>query len=290
MKFLKNFFRKFAPNRFDQLLKKAAAQGCKKILIPWNRGLGDIPLGLYAMITRIREFIPDAEITFMTRQDLADGFSLLENIHTIVMPQWKRHTPYTLPSDLSSYDYVLENPNPTQWVSWQLGQLIPELKWNSSWDDLYKKFQLPEYCLGVHVNSETNYGYQKNWPPEKFDELFNSLSSPILLFGLYKTHLFHQPHVIDLRGEMTLPEMLSIIKNRCDTLLTPDSGVLSLIYYLNTPFPLRIISLWADPHQGILKQNVSSPNPLLTHIPIISPDRQTAAPIPVSEIKRHLCT
>ncbi len=281
---LKQLFRKFAPNPLDQRLKKLAASNCKKILIPWNRGLGDIPLGLYATIKRIRDFIPDADITFMTRSDLSDGFSLLEDVKTIVMPEWRRHTPYTLPSDLSSYDYVLENADPTWWVSWQLGKLVPKLVWNSAWDNLHEKFQLPDNCLGVHVNSETSYGYQKNWPTEKFEELFNSISSPILLFGLHKTHSFKHPHIIDLRGEMTLPEMLSIIKNKCQTLLTPDSGVLSLLYYLDVAFPLRIISLWADPHQGVLKQNVSSPNPLLTHIPILSSNKKTAAPIPVSEV------
>ena len=29
----------------------------------WNRGLGDIALGLYAIVHRIRESIPDAKIT-----------------------------------------------------------------------------------------------------------------------------------------------------------------------------------------------------------------------------------
>ncbi len=284
----KQLWRKFVPNPLDRKLKKAALRGHKKILIPWNRGLGDIPLGLYAILERIRAFIPDAKITFMTRPDLADGFSLLENVEIVVCAEWKRKVPYTLPADLSSYDYVLENPDPTYWVKWQLGKLVPKLKWNSKWDNLYKKFNLPERCLGVHVNSETSYGYEKNWPVHKFDELFDALSSPILLFGLHKTHIFNQPNVIDLRGEMTLPELLSIIKNRCGGLLTPDSGILSLIYYLDVPFPLRIISLWADPHQGILKQNVPSPNPLLQHIPLISSDTKTAAVIPLGFVKEAL--
>lgn len=277
-----------APNPLDSLLKKAVSCRHKKILIPWNRGLGDIPLGLYAIVKRIRNFIPDAEITFMTRKDLAAGFSLLDNVKTIVRSDWSRKNPYTLPPDLSSYDCLIDNPDPTYWVSWQLGKLVPKLTWNPDWDDLYKKFNLPERCLGVHVNSETSYGYEKNWPTSKFDELFSSLSSPILLFGLHKTHPFKQPHVIDLRGEMSLPETLSIIKNRCQTLLTPDSGILSLIYYLNCPFPLRIISLWADPYQGILKQNVPSPNPLLHHTPLFSPDPKTATVIPLDDVKQAL--
>ena len=75
--------------------------------------------------------------------------------------------------------------------------------------------------------------------------------------------------LIDLRGETTLHEMLSIIKNRCSYLIAPDSGVLSLTYYIDVTFPLKVISLWADPKQGILKQNVASPNPELVHAPLI---------------------
>jgi hypothetical protein len=65
--------------------------------------------------------------------------------------------------------------------------------------------------------------------------------------------------------------------------------VLGLTYFLNTSFPIKIVSLWADPHHGILKQNVASPNPLLKHTPVISPDRKNAALIAVEDVKRALC-
>jgi ADP-heptose:LPS heptosyltransferase len=58
----------------DWKLKKMASRGERKILLAWNRGLGDIALGLYAIIQRIREFIPDAEITFLIRENLQEGF------------------------------------------------------------------------------------------------------------------------------------------------------------------------------------------------------------------------
>ncbi len=69
----KKLYRKFGPNPLDQMLKK---QSGKKILIFWNRGLGDIALGLFAIVHRIREFIPDSQITFLTRPNLRDGFLL----------------------------------------------------------------------------------------------------------------------------------------------------------------------------------------------------------------------
>src|SRR4029079_12413319 len=49
--------------------------------------------------------------------------------------------------------------------------------------------------------------------------------------------------------------------------------VLSMAYYLDAVFPLRVVSLWADPKHGILKQNVASPNPELVHIPLIGAHR-----------------
>lgn len=71
----KQIFRKIAPNPLDRLLKKAAKNNQKKFLLAWNRGLGDIPLGLYAIIYRIREFIPDCSITFLTRPKMGVCFS-----------------------------------------------------------------------------------------------------------------------------------------------------------------------------------------------------------------------
>jgi UDP-N-acetylglucosamine pyrophosphorylase len=79
--------------------------------------------------------------------------------------------------------------------------------------------------------------------------------------------------LIDLRGKTTLFELLSIIQHRCSALVLPDSGILSMAYYLDVSFPIRVVSLWADPRHGILKQNVSSPNPQLVHIPLVGEHR-----------------
>ena len=85
---LKRLWKKFGPNPLDQKLKRAVKQECRRILIPWNRGLGDIALGLYALVYRIRKAIPDARITFVTRPDLAEGFKLLDNVETIIVKEW----------------------------------------------------------------------------------------------------------------------------------------------------------------------------------------------------------
>lgn len=285
---LKKLWRKWGPNPLDKLLKSASAKGQKRILIPWNRGLGDIALGLYAIVYRIREFIPDAEITFLTRKDLVDGFALLERVQVQAAPEWRRGTKTSLPENLP-FDLILENADPTNWVAWQRGKLSPKLKWNPDWDALWKKFGLPQNCIGAHVACETNYYNERDWPSSHWETLFSAAAEPIVLFGFQKTPLFSQKNIFDLRGELSLFELLSIIKNALRVLIAPDSGVLSMAYYLDIPFPLKVISLWADPHHGVLKQNTPSPNPLLTHIPLISRNQKNAALISVEEVKKAIC-
>ncbi len=292
-----HFFRR---NPFDVLLKAEARKGSKTVLIVWNRGLGDIPLGLCALAHRIRTFLPDARITFLTRTDLKPGFALLEGVEAVACPQWKRRIPFDLDATLSelgwtrsSFDLVLENPDPTRWLKWQLGAFVPKLQWNPAWDPLWKRFDLGNElpCIGIHVQTETSYDYEKNWPVERWQTLFEKLAQQkkkrAVLFGFEKKPLFSLDNVIDLRGETTLFEMLSIIKNRCSFLLVPDSGVLSIAYFLDASFPIKVVSLWADPRQGVLKQNVASPNPRLTHIPLLG-KKEDISQISVDAVLRAL--
>lgn len=266
--------KKFLPNPLDWHLLRLAKRGGKKVLLGWNRGLGDIALGLYAIVERIRYFIPDAEITFVTRHNLSDGFSMLEGVKVIVDPHLQRGELLKFDPDLRrKYDLVIENPSPTDWVYWQWGKLVPRLKWNPAYEHLYERFHLPPSCIGVQVSAETGYGTWRNWPLEKWQEVFDFLEKrniPVLLFGFGDSPQFTNSNLIDLRGKTTLFELLSIIKNRVRALILPDSGISSMVYYLDASFPIRQITLWADPDHGILKQAVASPNPQLTHRPIVA--------------------
>lgn len=289
-------------NEFDQLLRRARKRNVMRILVVWNRGLGDIALGLYALIERVRTFIPNGEITFITRSDLYEAFLLLENIHVIGIPWWERGKAVDLKETLrklnlseDSFDLILDKINPTKWFPWQIGHLIPRLKWKKEYDNLWRRFDLDTSFtyVGAHVNTETGqfYGYKKDWPKEKWKELFNSICKndiKIILFGLKKDNLEKDnPFVIDLRGETGLLEMLSVIKNCCKVLIAPDGGVLSISYYLDASFPITVISLWSDPCQGILKQAVPSPNPGLLHIPLIGKDDDVST-IGVDEVLEAL--
>jgi ADP-heptose:LPS heptosyltransferase len=276
----KKLYRKIAPNPLDQLLKKAKARGDKKILLFWNRGLGDIALGLFAIVHQIRTFIPDAQITFLTRPNLKDGFILLGGVEILVAPQLKRGDKVDVRTliDPSQFDLIIENPDPTYWVKWQLGKLTPLLHWQQKWDVLCEKYDLDPNAtyVGAHVQTETDYAEWRNWPNESWAALFEKITSSgkkVLLFGFGNEPAFDLPGVIDLRGKTPLFELLSIIKNRCSALVVPDSGVSSMVYFLSVSFPIKHISLWADPNNGILKQKVASPNPQLKAIPLIGKDK-----------------
>ncbi len=295
----KKIFRKIVPNPFDRLLKGAQRRKQKKFLLAWNRGLGDIPLGLYAIIHRIRTFIPDALITFITRKNLQEGFTLLENVECLIAPDWERGKPYSvektlqkLQKDPSFYELIIEYPDPTYWVKWQHGKLTPKLKWDNQWDDLWKKYSLKESdtYIGVHPHTETQYGFSRNFPVQKWQELFDRISRKerkILLFGFEKKPPFSGEAIIDLRGETNLYELLSIIKNRCSGLIVLDSGISAMTYFLDCSFPIRLVSLWGNPDMGILKQNVASPNPQLSHFPILGRDGKMEH-IEVDAIERAL--
>lgn len=280
---IKKLWKKWGPNPLDLLLKRAQKKGKTRFLIVWNRGLGDIALGLYGVIHRIRSKIPEAKITFITRPDLQEGFQLLEKIDLLIAKDWKRKAPINLGETLknlsvdpAAFDLVIANPDPTHWLKNEIGILTPKLKWQNKWDALCSRF--PELdpdaiYLGAHVHTETAYGYEKNWPFANWEKLFKHLSQKekvrIILFGHGQSPSLALPNLIDLRGRTSFLEMLSIIKNRCSYLLVPDSGVLSMTYYLDASFPLKVVSMWADPRQGVLKQNVPSPNPQLVHTPLL---------------------
>ena len=246
-------WRKYGINPFDSLLRRAARSAQTRFLICWNRGLGDIPLGLYALSHRIREYIPEAQITFVTRSDLLDGFKLLEGVTAVVDPEWKRGIPFDLDKTLlntglhrTDFDVIIEKPDPTRWLRWQLGKLVPRLHWQSEWDALAQRFSLDpnKKYVGVHVQTETNYAYEKNWPLEYWEKCLKKIYSEhqalIILFGFAPHPPFEAEGIVDLRGKTSLFEMISIIKNHCNYLLVPDSGVLSIAYYLNTSFPIDI--------------------------------------------------
>jgi len=299
----RSLIRTITPNPLDALLKKAQKNDTKRVLICWNRGLGDIALGLYAIILRIKTFLPKSTITFLIRKDLADGFTMLKGVDVLIAKNWRRACSYDIEGALQEnqftrkdFDLVIEKPDPTYWVKWQLGKIVPKLSWDKNHDKKHEKFKLDAKILvGIQVAVETKYGLWRNWPLENYQKLFETFQDnpyvKFLLFGQQSDLSFPYSNLIDLRGKTTLFELLSIIKNRCDMVILPDSGILTLTYFLNEQFDLDVISFWGDPRHGILKQNVISPNKRLHHYPLIgkNKDLSTVKPDQVIELVNNLC-
>ena len=294
--------RLFRRNPLDVMLKRLARENKSRLLVIWNRGLGDIPLGLYAFCHRVREFIPHASITVLTRPNLVQGFEMLGGVTTLVASNWGRGKPISVREALAvhhlapnMFDTVFEWIDITRWLRWQLGKLTPKLLWKKEWDTLRDKFELngKETYIAAQVQTETSAFYDRNrdWPLACWRDLFYRIVSKqnkkVILLGLKQSPAFLIDGVIDLRGQTSVLEMMALIKNHCEALIAPDSGVVALSYFLHQTFCLRLVTLWGSPDWGVLRQNVASPNSKLEHIPLFGA-RRDVTQIPVDIVYEAL--
>ncbi len=291
-KTLRRLLEKPFGSEWDQLLRRIRRRDARRFLIFWNRGLGDIALGLFRVVEELRRHVPEAHVTIVSRADLADALTLLQIDDVLVDPALMRNDRREVADVLERlqvpserFDLILGRPDPTHWFR-RAPRIAPRLHWRSDYDALANRFDAPlghdrsRIDVAVHVNSETGafYRYRKDWPVESWRALFERVQArrPVrfVLFGHRADGHFADLDCIDLRGKTTLLEMMALIRNRCRVLVAPDSGVLTLTYYLDGDAPLGVVSLWADPRQGIMKQGAPSPNPALRHLPIVAPDER----------------
>ena len=257
---------------FDRALRAAASSGRHRYVFAWNRGLGDIALGLVPLFMMIRAADPRARIEVVTREDLVQPFELagVDAIH--VVPALARGTQVDVSMHERADTVAFADPDPTRWLDGRRGELPPRLAWRDEWNALADRLMpaAPHaVTVGAHVASETAqyYGYVKDWPADRFRALFARFADVrFVLFGHAADAPFALPNVVDLRGRTSFLDVLSVIRNRCRVLIAPDSGVLTAAYYLDATFPLDVISLWSDPRQGIRKQGCPSPNAMLRHV------------------------
>ena len=273
---------------FDRAIARAAREPRDGVLLFWNRGLGDVVLALVPLFARIRQRVPGARITVLTRAELDEPFRLAGADDVRVVPGLARSARFA-PQELLAaagcdprrFGAVLLELDPTRWLRGERDRFPPRLRWNDAWDALAAT-AVPEApgrrLIGAHVSAETAgyYAYVKDWPVERWRELFARFAGDDavrwVLFGHRPEPAFDLPNVADLRGRTGFLEMMAIVKNRCRALVGPDSGILNTAYYIDAPAPLALVSLWSDPRQGILRQGSPSPNPLLTHVPIVGRD------------------
>lgn len=264
---------------FDRTLRDAAREGRHRYVFAWNRGLGDVALGLVPLFERIRASDPLARIEVVTREDLAQPFELarVDAIHVVPGLSRGAHV------DVAAYEgpgtVVFADPDPTRWLEGRRTDYPPRLAWRAEWSALAAPLldDAPGIVtVGAHVASETSqfYGYVKDWPAASFRTLFARFPQGVrfVLFGNEARESFAAPNVVDLRGRTSFLELLAVVRHRCRVLLAPDSGVLTAVYYLDDGFDLDVVSLWSDPRQGIRKQGCASPNPRLRHVALQGPN------------------
>jgi hypothetical protein len=258
---------------FDRALRDARRSRRHRYVFAWNRGLGDVALGLVPLFMMIRASDPRARIEVVTREDLVQPFELagVDAIH--VVPALARGTEVDVSMHERADTVVFADPDPTRWLEGRRREFPPRLAWRDEWNALADRLVCDArdtVTVGAHVSSETAqyYGYVKDWPAERFRALFARFPSGVrfVLFGNAADAPFASPNVVDLRGRTSFLELLSVVRNRCRVLIAPDSGVLTAAYYLDATFPLDVISLWSDPRQGIRKQGCPSPNAMLRHV------------------------
>ena len=277
---------------FDRVIARAHARSHRTFLFFWNRGMGDIPLGLVPLFMRIRRELPAARIEVITRRELEAPFTLtgIDAVH--VLPDLERESRVDLAAactalglDLTRFDATFDYPDPNRWLEGRRQAHAPRLSWNEAWDA--KAGTLVPACddrilIGAHVHSETAryYGYRKDWPAERWQELIARFPDREgvhwLLLGYEAQSDLSGDNVTDLRGRTDFPTLMSVVRNRCRVLVAPDSGILTMAYYLDAPFALDVVSLWSDPRQGVLRQGCPSPNPRLRHEAIVSPEEDIA--------------
>ena len=277
---LRKIKRKIKKNPLDTILKKAKKENKKTFLLAWNRALGDISLGLFAVVYRIYEYIPDAKITFLIREDLSGAFELLDGTDFIKVSFWQRYVPFDiyhtlnlLNIDHKKYDVIIDRVDPNYWVKWQISTITPKLKWKKDFDVLADKFNLPKnkIVIAVQPSIETKHSPWREYPIKYFKELFSKAQSDtvFVLLGTENREKFDSENILDLRGKTTLLEALSILKNRCDYFISLVSWLLSLFYYLDIDSPMKLIALWGSKDVGVIKQNVKSPNKNLMYLPLV---------------------
>ncbi len=277
---------------FDRAVARAHRTGSHRFLLGWNRGLGDVGLGLTPFLERLRREFADARLEAITRADLEPVFRLAGADAVHVVPGLARGQPLDVPTrakalglDLAAFGAVLAQPDPRRWSRTVPDDIAPRLHWDGRHDALAARFEevapgVPWVVVHAHSGTSGFYRYTKDWPAERWPQLFahvrERLPARFLLVGEAGGPAIAGDGVVDLRGRATLLEVLALTGERASAVVAPDSGILSILYLLDWQRDLDIVSLWADPRQGVLKLGHPSPNTRLRHYPLLGREERVA--------------
>ena len=98
--------------------------------------------------------------------------------------------------------------------------------------------------VGVHVQTETNYSLRKELADCHWKECFFKIPSreqgvEAYSFWICSAPVFEGEGIVDLRGRHLFLKCSQSLKIVVDYMLLPDSGVLSIAYYIDATFPFR---------------------------------------------------
>jgi hypothetical protein len=283
---------------YERALARGARERRDRIVFYWNRGLGDIALGLVPMFARAAAKLPGAAIEVVTRGELAEPFRLTDARKIHVVPGLERGERIgaetacaRLAADPRAGALAIDAPDPTRWLAVARAPAPPRFHWSAAFDALAAPLPGDDGrpWVAVHPSAETSqhYGYVKDWPAEAWRALFDESSrrhdARFVLLGHARTPPLAGPNVVDLRGRTGFLAMLALVRTRCAALIAPDAGVLNAVYFLDAVFPFTVVSLWSDPRQGILKTRHASPNPKLVHVPLVGANDDVRT-IPPSDV------
>jgi len=266
---LRNLIRKLKKNPLHQVLKKLPSNA--NIAFFWNRGLGDIPLELYSFKETILKFCPKARLCVITREDLKEGFMLLEGltVYTSALLKRKEEEDYeaiftSLNLNKDAFDHIFYKPDPAYWVAKEKKVQTPKLHWDQSFETKAYLLEGKHYAF-LHLNSETVYGFEKNLSKAQWQTILQDLKEKnytTVALGA-SCDSFDLSCDIDLRGKTSLFDIITHLLNSSSIFIGPDSGLLNILYFLNIQTPLKLISYFGNTNVGILQNNHPSPNSLL---------------------------
>ena len=290
---LRSLADRVAGDPFERALARAARARVTRVVFFWNRGLGDIALGLVPRFARTAGRLPGAAVEVVTRAELEEPFRLTAATAIHVVPGLARadgadaaSACARLPRDPREGALAIDRPDPTRWLAIARDPAPPRFTWDPRHDALAARFGGADDgrpWIAIHASTETARHYRtvKDWPPERWRALFAGAAKTgdarFVLLGHEREPAYDAPNVLDLRGRTGFLEMLALVRTRCTALVAPDGGVLNAVYLLDAQFPLRVVSLWADPGQGILKADTPSPNRHLSHVPLVGALGDTGA-------------
>ena len=108
---------------FDRALENTRADPRNAYLFFWNRGLGDIALGLVPLFDRIRSRSPRSRIVVITRKELHAAFELTDADEVHALPGLAREERVDISAacralrlDHASFSAVFDYPDPNRWL------------------------------------------------------------------------------------------------------------------------------------------------------------------------------